>query len=75
MKILPYNHFFRNNLAFLLVFSTSCLLYWEWRHRDKVTGIGQTGFHGNTKSNVLHKPDCKNCTEEFSTTDEAVMAG
>ena len=53
---------------------------WEWRHKDEDRGIGETGFHGNASSHVFHKPGCKhfncrNCTVEFTSRNEAVSAG
>lgn len=37
-------------------------------------------YHGNSKSYVFHKPgcryyNCKKCTVEFNTRDEAIAAG
>jgi len=57
---------------------------WDFR-RNKRAGKSQTistdgSFHGNKKSHVFHAPgckhyNCKNCTEIFSSQDEASKAG
>lgn len=63
---------------------------WEWRKAKRngnaVNSSVNTsvsvggGYHGNVKSHVFHSPgcqhyDCKNCTETFRSTEEALRAG
>lgn len=64
---------------------------WEWRKNKRegqqtlsaatqLPGPSTGVFHGNTKSHVVHSPDCqhyncKNCTETFRTVEDAVKAG
>lgn len=45
-----------------------------------VSPAGDMVYHGNIKSHVFHAPgckhyDCQNCTESFSSKDEALKAG
>ena len=42
--------------------------------------LAATKYHGNRRSKVFHKPgcryyNCKNCTVEFETREEAIRAG
>lgn len=59
---------------------------WEWRNGEKAGGKAKTVaavstvYHGNRKSGVFHRPgcqhyNCKNCTVEFSSREEAIAAG
>jgi len=61
---------------------------WEWRHggagktTDATTIVSPktASFHGNTQSKVFHSPECKhynckNCTENFQSREDAVSVG
>ena len=58
---------------------------WDWRHNKRSTKKQQKNnisgmYHGNVKSHVFHRPECKyynckNCTEIFTDRESAIKAG
>ena len=54
---------------------------WEFRRAGRAPDPSSQGpFHGNRRSRVFHRPgcpnyNCRNCTENFRTREEAVEAG
>ena len=57
---------------------------WDWRkgkkRQKREPGTDNGPYHGNIKSKVFHRPggkayNCKNCTAEFTTREDAIAAG